>query len=264
MLSGCRSHLSALHPFRFPHIGAYHHLHPLSRWPRSEPLLKMFRKSMILPVLAPIASPSAEAVSALPAAGVIDGTLPSKVPYHTFKNTKKKTTKCYGDHSLDQIICSECKEKRRLRLIMENQERLKAQKSNIFFQATHLASTIDHFLDCASPQSVHINSADILSSILSPGIASVLLNPPELPQSTLRRLLSCPNLMKLQVDNWILTSINEAIFDLSCTTELPLQMQIFHLPVKDPFARVLRSRYSRRWRDFIRTSSIPSAPCRVC
>ena len=61
------------------------------------------------------------------------------------------------------------------------------------------------------------------------------LDPPELPLTTLRRLLSCPSLVKLEIENWVLASINETLLDLGSPSEPPLPMQILHLPLTECF-----------------------------
>ncbi len=108
------------------------------------------------------------------ASGVVDdSTLPSQVPYHTFKRSNINIQLvCEGEHSPNtKPICPECKEKRRMKRLLKKQ----VHKSFLCYQAARLASTIDRILECASPQSIHINSADILPP--STGTTSVPLDP---------------------------------------------------------------------------------------
>lgn len=102
--------------------------------------------------------------------------------------------------------------------------------SNILPQIAHFASVIERILEHAKPQTIHITRVDASSSALTPQIA---LSPPDLPPATLRKLLSFPGLEKLDIKDWALTSVNEALLELSNPSELPLSMQILHLPIEE-------------------------------
>ncbi|KJA24854.1 hypothetical protein HYPSUDRAFT_38196 [Hypholoma sublateritium FD-334 SS-4] len=172
----------------------------------------------------PLEPPSAGVPSALAAEEVVDGSLLPEVPYHTFKKLGRRVT-CKGDLSLDDSrICSTCQEKREQRL-------LDAEKSNLLFQITHFASTIEHILEYTSPQSVYINRADRWSSRFTTEPAR--LHPLELPPAALRKLLFCPSITKLEIKNWVLKSVNETLLNPPSTSESPLPMQILHLPFEE-------------------------------
>lgn len=62
---------------------------------------------------------------------------------------------------------------------------------------------------------------------------TVLLDPPVLPLSTLRKLFSCPSLVMLEVEDWVLTSVNETLLELPSPSESPLLMEILRLPIEE-------------------------------
>ncbi|KJA24855.1 hypothetical protein HYPSUDRAFT_449771 [Hypholoma sublateritium FD-334 SS-4] len=117
------------------------------------------------------------------------------------------------------------------------EERYQAQQlfdANILMQATHFASAIEHILEYASPQSVNINHSYLSSSSTSLA-ETTLVDPPELSPATLSKLLTCPSLAKLQIENWVLTSINKAFIGLTRPSESPLLMQTLRLPIEEHF-----------------------------
>ncbi len=141
-----------------------------------------------------------------------------------------------AERSLDGYM----QEERRRREEQELEERRRAQQlreaeeSNILSQTTYFASAIEHIFERAKPRSVYINHAN-LSSSSTPIMRTIPLDPPQLPITTLRHLLSCPSLVKLEIENWVLTSVNKTLLYLASPPEALLPMHILRLPLREIF-----------------------------
>ena len=148
---------------------------------------------------------------------------------------RERLERLEAQRAADQYMQEERRrEEREFEEMCRAQQLREAEDSNILSQTTYFASAIEHVFEGTKPRSVYINHANLSSSSTSI-MQTMPLDPPELPLTTLRRLLSCPSLVKLEIENWVLASINETLLDLGSPSEPPLPMQILHLPLTECF-----------------------------